>query len=175
MSSLPIDELRADSSSTTRFFGFAGASRRAFGALESRASHPRRETRSRSTLRAPRPHSELDGRRCDSRSTERVKRNRHSVRCPRLWGGGSGKDKVLRSPRGSWVGRGRRREATTGCLNRLSALGWRIGGGPLAGRNRGTGLKGRGPIAQNVGNALTASGQPLPASLADRFTGRKSL
>jgi hypothetical protein len=51
---------------------------------------------------------------------------------------------------------------TTGCRNRLSALWWRIGGGPLTGCNR---LKqGRQPMsvgARSVTDALTVSGQPL--------------
>jgi len=54
---------------------------------------------------------------------------------------------------------------TTVCLNRVSALCWRIVGGPLAGRNRRDGI---GPTfdvssVRNVENAFTASGQPLLA------------
>ena len=54
---------------------------------------------------------------------------------------------------------------TTGCLNRVSALCWRIGGGPSAGRNRQGRDRGRCLVSsvRNVGNAFTASGQPLLA------------
>jgi hypothetical protein len=64
------------------------------------------------------------------------------------------------------------KQQATGCLNRLSALWWRIGGGPLAGRNRGTWSSQPELAAWNVGNALTASGQPLSASSPAARTGR---
>ena len=54
---------------------------------------------------------------------------------------------------------------TTGCLNRVSALCWRIGGGPSAGRNRQGRDRGRCLVSsvRNVENTFTASGQPLLA------------
>ena len=50
---------------------------------------------------------------------------------------------------------------TTGCLNRLSALGWRIGGGPLTvvqSLEQGHWLS---PAPEAAHTQLTVSGQPL--------------
>lgn len=70
------------------------------------------------------------------------------------------KDKVMRRPLSSFiflVGG----EKTTGCLNRLSALGWRIGGGPLTvvqSLGQGHWLS---PALEATHTQLTVSGQPL--------------
>jgi len=68
------------SSSTTWFFGLAGSAPCAFGASEPRATRPRREARSRPSLRVRRWHSELEPRRREDRSTKPVNRNRRTPR-----------------------------------------------------------------------------------------------
>ena len=76
---------------------------------------------------------------------------------------------------GPHVGRAEVEGANNGLSQSTIRALRRIGGGPSAGRNRGTGLKVRGPITQTWVTALTASGQPLLGSLAGRFSGRKSV
>jgi hypothetical protein len=93
-----------------------------------------------------------------------------------LWGGVSGKNKVLLTPFVvlHFCSRAVREAVATDCLNRLSALWWRTGGNPSVGRNRGTWSKQPKLDAWNVGHALTTSGRPLLASLPGR-DGRRVL